>query len=71
MIEQSKQQEFHQLSGTLVGWYAPAMMNGIKSPGFHFHFVDDERHIGGHVLAFSVPEGHLSYQVMSGFTVEF
>ena len=39
--------------GTLVGFWTPAFVPGnIGVPGFHLHFISDDRTQGGHVLDF-------------------
>ncbi len=37
-------------TGTLVGFYCPAMVKGINVVGFHFHFLTKDAQAGGHVL---------------------
>ncbi len=43
--------EFHQAKGTLAGFWCPAYVKGIGVPGYHFHFITDDRKAGGHLLA--------------------
>jgi acetolactate decarboxylase len=43
--------EFTDVDGTLVGFRFPDYAQGLNVPGYHLHFVDAERHRGGHVLA--------------------
>ena len=42
--------EATQIAGTLVGFRFPAYLAGVNAGGWHFHFVDDARRLGGHVL---------------------
>lgn len=42
--------EAAQLEGTLVGFRFTAYMAGVNAGGWHFHFVDEARRLGGHVL---------------------
>ena len=42
--------EFHRVKGTLVGFRCPPFVKGINVPGYHFHFLTDDRKGGGHVL---------------------
>ena len=44
--------ELYNVTGTIVGFYSPAYAKGIGSPGYHFHFISDDRLHGGHVLDF-------------------
>lgn len=41
---------FTDASGTLVGFWTPAYAKAINIPGYHFHWIDDDRSRGGHVL---------------------
>jgi acetolactate decarboxylase len=36
--------------GTLVGFWSPPYASGIEVAGYHFHFISDDRQVGGHVL---------------------
>jgi acetolactate decarboxylase len=46
------QSEFHadDVTGTLVGFWAPSYSKAVSVPGYHFHFISADRSIGGHVL---------------------
>ena len=60
LIESAKQQpEYHydQIDGTIVGFYAPTLFHGIAAGGFHLHFVDKDKTVGGHVLDFEMNHG--------------
>lgn len=39
--------------GTLVGFYCPEFVGDVNTPGFHLHFISDDRTYGGHVMEFS------------------
>jgi len=38
------------ISGTMVGFWSPRYASSLNVPGYHFHFVSDDRRHGGHVL---------------------
>lgn len=38
------------VEGSLVGLYFPDYMDGINTPGWHFHFITADLSAGGHVL---------------------
>ncbi|MCJ7655836.1 MAG: acetolactate decarboxylase [Dehalococcoidia bacterium] len=42
--------EFHDVTGTLVGFWCPAYAEGINVPGYHFHFITSDGKNGGHLL---------------------
>jgi acetolactate decarboxylase len=48
--------EFNNIKGTLLGFRCPAYIQGVYAPGFHLHFISDDRSKGGHVLEANVAE---------------
>jgi acetolactate decarboxylase len=48
----SAQQEFcfEQLRGTMIGLWSPNFAASFSVPGYHFHFLSEDRQKGGHVL---------------------
>ncbi len=42
--------EFHNVRGTIVGFRLPSYMEGINVPGYHLHFIAEDRAGGGHLL---------------------
>lgn len=42
--------EFHQVAGTIVGFRCPGFMPGLNVPGYHLHFLTNDRDAGGHLL---------------------
>lgn len=42
--------EHRDRSGTLVGFWSPSYASSLNVPGYHFHFLSDDRSCGGHVL---------------------
>ena len=53
--------EFRDVRGDLVGFRLPEYVSGLNAPGWHLHFMDDDRKHGGHVLNFYLLEGDLSF----------
>jgi acetolactate decarboxylase len=49
-LEEQKIFEFHDVTGTLVGFWCPAYAEGINAPGYHLHFITSDRQNGGHLL---------------------
>lgn len=66
-----KQTEFNakNIKGTLVGLYCPNYMSGLNSPGWHFHFISDDRKQGGHILELSVKKGTVELDKTDKFTM--
>jgi len=46
------QPEFHLrgVTGTMVGFWSPQYLKTIEVPGYHMHFITDDRIAGGHLL---------------------
>lgn len=44
--------DFNNVTGTMVGYWNPNYIKGINIPGFHFHFISDDKTLGGHVFSF-------------------
>ncbi|MCP1716001.1 acetolactate decarboxylase [Methanocalculus alkaliphilus] len=44
------------VSGTAVGTLLPEYMGGLNVPGYHLHFISDDRTIGGHIVDFSLED---------------
>lgn len=42
--------ELTEVSGTMLGFRFPAYAEAIEVGGYHLHFIDNERSLGGHVL---------------------
>jgi acetolactate decarboxylase len=42
--------EVSDIEGTLVGFWSPEYSRAVSVPGYHFHFISDDRAVGGHVL---------------------
>jgi acetolactate decarboxylase len=51
--------EFQNVRGTIVGFYSPAYVEGLNVPGYHLHFVTEDRTGGGHVLEFTIKDAEL------------
>ncbi len=48
---------FENIRGSLVGVYYPDHMDGINMPGWHLHFLSEDRTKGGHVFDVCMKEG--------------
>jgi acetolactate decarboxylase len=49
--------EFSQARGTLVGLRGPDYVRGLGVPGWHWHFLTQDRTRGGHVLTLTLDTG--------------
>ena len=46
--------ELNNVKGTMVGFRFPSYIREINEPGYHFHFITEDRKAGGHVLQCTV-----------------
>jgi len=44
----------NNIKGTLIGYALPEYFQKINIPGYHFHFISDDKKFGGHVLELSL-----------------
>ncbi|MGO9600741.1 MAG: acetolactate decarboxylase [Isosphaeraceae bacterium] len=62
--------QFRDVSGTLVGFRFPDFARGLNVPGFHLHFLTEDRTAGGHVLDLVLEHGELSIDASARFHLE-
>jgi acetolactate decarboxylase len=41
--------EYHNVKGTLAGFFTPRFIKSLLNPGYHLHFLTDDRQHGGHL----------------------
>jgi len=58
---------FDDISGTAVGFWFPEYMKAINVPGFHFHFLDASRRVGGHLFDLKLQSGTLEIMPLYDF----
>ncbi|MBR3226788.1 MAG: acetolactate decarboxylase [Atopobiaceae bacterium] len=61
---------FKNIRGSLVGVYFPDYMDGINMPGWHLHFLSEDRTKGGHVFDVSVRLGTARVDKISGMELD-
>jgi acetolactate decarboxylase len=59
--------EFHNVRGTVVGVRTPAYAKGISVPGYHLHFITEDKTAGGHVLECQTENVEIELDYSSGF----
>lgn len=57
------------VAGTLVGFWAPSIYQGIAVAGLHVHFLSADRRAGGHVLDLAVQDAALRVGAFARFTL--
>lgn len=43
-----------KIKGTMIGFYCPTFIGDINAAGFHFHFISDDKKLGGHVMELEI-----------------
>ncbi|QWT23000.1 acetolactate decarboxylase [Subtercola sp. PAMC28395] len=69
VMQTQNENELGRTSGSLVGFWAPSIYQGISVAGFHLHYLDEGRSVGGHSLDYAISSGTLTMQAMSSLTV--
>jgi acetolactate decarboxylase len=70
LVEVVKEQtifEFHDVRGTIVGFRCPDSVKGVNVPGYHLHFITEDRKAGGHLLACELRDATIALDFTSEF----
>jgi len=62
--------EFYNATGTMVGIWAPEFSEGLNVPGYHFHFITEDRKAGGHILDLQADEAEAKVDITAGFAMQ-
>jgi acetolactate decarboxylase len=62
--------EFYNVTGTVVGIWAPEFSKDVNVPGYHLHFITTDRKAGGHILDLKVDEAKAEVDVTPGFAMQ-
>ncbi len=57
--------QFEHIRGTVICLYFPNYMDGFNLPGWHLHFLSEDRTKGGHVFDMKLREGHVRMDKIS------
>lgn len=61
--------QFSDIDGTLIGMRCPVFVKGMNVPGWHWHFISDDRKSGGHVLECSFEGLKAEIDAKNGFAM--
>ncbi len=73
LIDVTKNQsvfELNRTEGTIVGYWMPEYMDRTNVPGYHLHFITDDRAAGGHVLDYTINEGIIEIDICDSLYLE-
>ena len=62
--------EFTNVTGTAVGFRFPSFMDGVQAPGYHLHFLTQDRDAGGHLLDCRIRNANVKVDVTREFLME-
>ena len=63
--------EFHDVSGTLVGFWTPEYAKTLNVPGYHLHFLSKDHSMGGHLLQCRGHQLRLQIQREGNYRIAF
>jgi acetolactate decarboxylase len=63
--------EFHNISGTLVGFWTPKYAKNLNIPGYHLHFLSKDHTSGGHLLQCRGKQLRLQIQREGNYRIAF
>jgi len=61
--------EFHDIRGTLVGFWFPEDMKNMAVPNYHFHFISRDKKRGGHLLDCTIKDAMLEISNKTEFNL--
>ncbi len=62
--------DMENVSGTVLGFRCPPFVAGVNVPGYHLHFISQDRSRGGHILAFELVTGTAKVDVLDRFVMQ-
>jgi acetolactate decarboxylase len=63
--------KFKDIDGIIVGFKIPAYMQGVNIPGYHFHFLSDDKKSGGHLLDCLSGDIKIEIETLNNFELKF
>ena len=71
VLEKTQQDFFFgHIRGTLVCVYFPDYMDGINAPGWHLHFLSEDKTLGGHVFDLVMAQGAVRMSKISRLEIQ-
>ena len=61
--------EFTDVKGTIVGFWCPYFVKSVNVPGYHFHFINEDKTRGGHVLDCRMKNGSVALDITPKFSL--
>ncbi|KUL89541.1 hypothetical protein ZTR_04468 [Talaromyces verruculosus] len=68
--KRQEMQTVENSTGILFGFWSPEYTQGFSVPGFHLHYLSEDRKIGGHVLDFEALKAKVSAAILKKYHLE-
>jgi acetolactate decarboxylase len=62
--------ELKDVRGTLVGYWFPEFLSALNAPGYHLHFISDDRQAAGHLLDCSLDGATVAIDTLDRVTLQ-
>lgn len=69
VVAQQVTWERKDIRGTLVGYWFPQYLSALNAPGYHLHFISDDRQIAGHLLECSLDGATIAIDTLDRVTL--
>lgn len=63
--------QIENTEGTIIGFWFPHFLGNVGVPGYHFHMINQERSMGGHLLDIKADQVKVTFQPMHDLTIKF
>lgn len=62
--------EYVNIKGNMVGFRCPEYVDGLNVPGYHFHFISEDKDFGGHVFDCGIDIAKIKLQNCCSFKMD-
>ncbi|QQE13604.1 acetolactate decarboxylase [Planctomycetota bacterium] len=69
LVVDEKRHIARNIKANLVGFYYPMWFGQVNTNGFHYHFISDDKMIGGHVLEGNITNGIIDIMPINQLTI--
>jgi acetolactate decarboxylase len=69
VVAQQVTWERKNIHGTLVGYWFPEYLSALVAPGYHLHFISDDRQVAGHLLDCSLDGAMIAIDYLDQVTL--
>jgi acetolactate decarboxylase len=69
VVAQQVTWERKNIRGTLVGYWFPQYLSALNAPGYHLHFISDDRQVAGHLLDCSLDSATIAIDYLDRVTL--